>query len=74
MAFKYDKNSDFRTQQMVYVIQVPAKYSYFVIRGKFLRLRILRKNCDNFDMLNSLIDSLSLNRTLCLFLLKNINV
>jgi len=41
---------------MILVIQVPAKYSYSVIRGKSLRLRILRKKNDNFDLMNSFID------------------
>ena len=41
---------------MFLVIQVPAKHSYFVIRGKLPRLRILQKNGANFVAINSFSD------------------
>ena len=59
---------------MVLIIQVPAKHSYSVIRGKSLRLRILRKNCDYSDVPNAFIALITTNRTLHLFPLMGINI
>ena len=43
-------------QQMLLVIQVPAKHSYSVIRGKSVRLRVPWRKSDNLSLLNSFID------------------
>ena len=59
---------------MVLVIQVPAKYSYFVIRVKLLRLRILRENYDNFDALNNFIDLYYIYQDVVFISSKNINI
>jgi hypothetical protein len=41
---------------MVPFTQVPAKHSYFVIRVKLLRLRILHKNFEKSGALMSVIE------------------